>query len=973
MKILNKWQFIACLLLVLNLCSTNLIAQLDLHPDPDNVDIPSNLVTDWKSVNHNMPDLELVPGGGDPNFPGLDAVICVNVLDIAPYTIRLVSDGWGGQTLSFNFNENDLQAGLDSASTTNSNEIVQVFFPSGNYSINMNSDPQDRHVIEIPNRMVLKGDGAGKTNILWTGNIRNKTDLFFVGQPNAANNQHLSGIECMRIDASGLDMPRSPMKIQEFHDIDDILTVDEDFNVIFPDEIAGNDGSLSKIRLLINTLGNLNNLDYNIEEVTVEVENDRIVTRIQIGQFEQPIIIESFLPYSQSKIQEMLNLIDMCSNKSIVNFGSNASYSWMKNVHSYMGLGAHVMLNRCNNVTIHGCLIEANWIHGNLGNGTAGYGIVFAGDPITTDVDGVINNMNTGQGAEFCLIENNIIKRNRHSIVVQDFAQSNVIAYNFTEDSWGVNSSPEFDLGGPAITDFIASLPINFNINIASNAVISPIPFITSDKIVDVNGEFEMMYRGIDIVVHGDFPEKNLLEGNSSKHILVDNVGSSDVFDFDGLSTDNQDHYLYRNKTFSIGVQKDDNFMNLPLIFQSPVLIGLLQSANVPVGFNGTISFISQSLNLPCNTLNDEQRFVANLSDVYLIDGENHEIVSNGFPANTMNPNAGSLARGNSCNCQGTPFNIPGNGGTNINLFLAEDMNCVDNDDSPLSSGNSNLLGRTCYLDLNLSNPSTSIPSWWDNSSFPSFGMDANGDVLEGAIPAETRANAQQPFDLESNFCSVEEECELPETPIPMTVFVKSSHCYGQDEGLIVFEIFHGTAPFNWAVTSSTGVTSSILTSTLTTREFSTFGTGMMTATVTDANGVTSTVQWGVGGCFTGAARVAPNSGNTGNAMAKTEDLEKTNASTDLMEENLGKFTAKVSPNPFSQRTNIEYELPTTGEVTVSITNTLGQPVRTLLNKQEQSAGKNRLYFYRKGLPAGLYFCTIQFNNEVKTIKLLIQ
>lgn len=95
-------------------------------------------------------------------------------------------------------------------------------------------------------------------------------------------------------------------------------------------------------------------------------------------------------------------------------------------VHIERGLGAHVNISKSNYVWVHGCYFNDAWLHGNhLNYGTQGYGVVFGG--------------NDTEFSSYCLIENNIIENCRHAIVCQYYAQYNVIAYNYTRNSYAYN------------------------------------------------------------------------------------------------------------------------------------------------------------------------------------------------------------------------------------------------------------------------------------------------------------------------------------------------------------------------------------------------------------------------------------------------------------------------------------------------------------------------------------------------------
>ncbi|MBH10654.1 MAG: hypothetical protein CMG74_09970, partial [Candidatus Marinimicrobia bacterium] len=85
-------------------------------------------------------------------------------------------------------------------------------------------------------------------------------------------------------------------------------------------------------------------------------------------------------------------------------------------------------------------------------------------------------------------------------------------------------------------------------------------------------------------------------------------------------------------------------------------------------------------------------------------------------------------------------------------------------------------------------------------------------------------------------------------------------------------------------------------------------------------------------------------------------------------------FSYKTYPNPFNPYINIYYELPHRENVTVTITNLLGQEVKTLVNSM-QNPGR---YFYRwdgkdsfgKTLQSGIYFAVINRESGIDISKI---
>ncbi|HZV11630.1 MAG TPA: T9SS type A sorting domain-containing protein [Candidatus Kapabacteria bacterium] len=79
-----------------------------------------------------------------------------------------------------------------------------------------------------------------------------------------------------------------------------------------------------------------------------------------------------------------------------------------------------------------------------------------------------------------------------------------------------------------------------------------------------------------------------------------------------------------------------------------------------------------------------------------------------------------------------------------------------------------------------------------------------------------------------------------------------------------------------------------------------------------------------------------------------------------------------IYPNPFSSSALLRYNMSQESGVTITIMNTLGQKVATLLNNEKQSAGEHILNFNATNLGAGIYYCLLQANNFTRTKELFV-
>ena len=69
-------------------------------------------------------------------------------------------------------------------------------------------------------------------------------------------------------------------------------------------------------------------------------------------------------------------------------------------------------------------------------------------------------------------------------------------------------------------------------------------------------------------------------------------------------------------------------------------------------------------------------------------------------------------------------------------------------------------------------------------------------------------------------------------------------------------------------------------------------------------------------------------------------------------------------PNPFSNETTIQFELIEAGNVRIDIYNFEGQHIDTLL-KGWRNAGKHKVIWTPKKLPAGVYIYKLERNGEI--------
>ena len=76
-------------------------------------------------------------------------------------------------------------------------------------------------------------------------------------------------------------------------------------------------------------------------------------------------------------------------------------------------------------------------------------------------------------------------------------------------------------------------------------------------------------------------------------------------------------------------------------------------------------------------------------------------------------------------------------------------------------------------------------------------------------------------------------------------------------------------------------------------------------------------------------------------------------------------------PNPFNPSTTVRYGLPSRAHVALTVFNTLGQLVSTLV-QGEQDPGYHEVRFDGANLPSGVYFYRMQAGSFVETRRLVL-
>jgi hypothetical protein len=76
-------------------------------------------------------------------------------------------------------------------------------------------------------------------------------------------------------------------------------------------------------------------------------------------------------------------------------------------------------------------------------------------------------------------------------------------------------------------------------------------------------------------------------------------------------------------------------------------------------------------------------------------------------------------------------------------------------------------------------------------------------------------------------------------------------------------------------------------------------------------------------------------------------------------------------PNPFNPATTFGYDIPVYSHVKILVYNSLGQTIRTLLDKYD-SPGSHKIIFNAENLASGVYYYQLLTEGKVFTKKLLL-
>ncbi|MES2851109.1 MAG: glycosyl hydrolase family 28-related protein, partial [Bacteroidota bacterium] len=328
-------------------------------------------------------------------------------------TIKNILD-FGGAGNGIDANDAALQNAINSLNDQNGT----IYFPAGSFLF--------IQPITLRSGIVLKGEGAPATTLLF--NLSGPFSLINIFGDSTSTISHITSVVSK-------DAVSFPVDNVSLFSVNDYIKIYQNDAALTNDDYAfGSVGQIVKIDSIKNNSIYFSNALRKSYLLTDTPRIRKLEMAVGIG-------IECL------KIKRLDATAQQTAN---IRF-ADAANCWIKGVESDSCNFAHIKLAESTNIEI-----TNNYFHGAFAynDGGKAYGIsceYTSGD---------------------CLIENNVFKHLRHSMLVQSGANGNVFAYNYSLEPFKSESTP-FDLTG-------------------------------------------------DIVLHGNYPYLNLFEGNIVQNIVVD-------------------------------------------------------------------------------------------------------------------------------------------------------------------------------------------------------------------------------------------------------------------------------------------------------------------------------------------------------------------------------------------------------------------------------------------------------------------
>lgn len=296
-----------------------------------------------------------------------------------------------------------------------------IYFPAGSYLFNL--------PISLRSNLILRGATSDSTTLKFELDSNNSYDAIYISGNATSTFVSLSSSAVK--DSSYLEVDSA----SNFAVGDYIKLTLNDSSLAFSNWAYGTIGQVIKISSIVNNkifLESPLRMDYDLTKYP-KINKLNMITNVGIECL---------------KIHRADATVGQTSSV-VFNY---AAQCWVSGIESYMCNFGHIELNYSTNISILGSYFNDAHAHGGGGQGY-----------------GVIAQTTSGE----CLIENNIFKHLRHSMLLQSGANGNVFGYNYSIDPyWSQSGVPTNSAG--------------------------------------------------DMVLHGNYPYANLFEGNIGQNIVID-------------------------------------------------------------------------------------------------------------------------------------------------------------------------------------------------------------------------------------------------------------------------------------------------------------------------------------------------------------------------------------------------------------------------------------------------------------------
>lgn len=95
-------------------------------------------------------------------------------------------------------------------------------------------------------------------------------------------------------------------------------------------------------------------------------------------------------------------------------------------------------------------------------------------------------------------------------------------------------------------------------------------------------------------------------------------------------------------------------------------------------------------------------------------------------------------------------------------------------------------------------------------------------------------------------------------------------------------------------------------------------------------------------------------------------------ADVDLIKESEPNLFFEISPNPFTNKTNLKYELKESSLISLDILDLNGKVIYKILQSKTQNAGQHEQIFNNDALASGVYICRLKCNAQAQCLRIVV-